>query len=109
MVPKDAYCMISVTLEDIYPRDSWNFVFGFASLNNRTGVFSFKRYDPAFQGINDPDRDQTLLRNACSVMVHEIGHMFGINHCIYYDCNMNGSNSYEESCRTIRCNFYQRF
>ena len=30
-------------------------------------------------------------------MVHEIGHMFGIKHCIYYDCAMNGSNSYDES------------
>ena len=30
-------------------------------------------------------------------MVHEIGHMFGIMHCIYYNCTMNGSNSYDES------------
>ena len=25
-------------------------------------------------------------------MVHEIGHMFGLEHCIYYECTMNGSN-----------------
>ena len=25
-------------------------------------------------------------------MVHEIGHMFGIPHCIHYECTMNGSN-----------------
>ena len=25
-------------------------------------------------------------------MVHEIGHMFGLAHCIYYECTMNGSN-----------------
>jgi len=53
--------MLSVTMVDIYPRDSWNFVFGLASLKDRTGVFSFKRYDPAFQGIDDPERDKTLL------------------------------------------------
>mmetsp|Transcript_11405 Transcript_11405/g.15351 ORF Transcript_11405/g.15351 Transcript_11405/m.15351 type:complete len:86 (+) Transcript_11405:868-1125(+) len=25
-------------------------------------------------------------------MVHEIGHMFGLKHCIYYECTLNGSN-----------------
>ena len=25
-------------------------------------------------------------------MVHEIGHMFGLKHCIYYECILNGSN-----------------
>jgi archaemetzincin len=89
-------------MQDIYPKPSWNFVFGLANLSRRTGVFSFVRYDPAFQGIDTPDRDKILLRNSCGVMVHEIGHMFGIKHCIYYNCTMNGSNSYEESLRTKR-------
>lgn len=30
-------------------------------------------------------------------MVHEITHMFGVRHCIYYQCVMNGSNHLEES------------
>jgi Predicted Zn-dependent proteases len=30
-------------------------------------------------------------------MVHEIGHMFGLKHCIYYNCIMNGSNHMKES------------
>ena len=30
-------------------------------------------------------------------MVHEIGHMFGLGHCVYYNCIMNGSNHLEES------------
>ena len=102
LIPKDAYCMLTVTMQDIYPRDSWNFVFGLAALSERTGVFSFVRYDPLFQGIDTPDRDKILLSNACGVMVHEIGHMFGLKHCIYYECTMNGSNSYQESCRSVR-------
>ncbi len=99
LIPADAYCMLSVTMHDIYPMRSWNFVFGLANLLLRTGVFSFIRYDPKFWDIQGPDREKILLRNACSVMVHEIGHMFGIRHCIYYNCTMNGSNSYEESTR----------
>lgn len=31
------------------------------------------------------------------VMVHETGHMFGLKHCIYYSCIMNGSNHLEEN------------
>ena len=89
-------------MHDIYPRPSWNFVFGLANLTARTGVFSFIRYDPRFWDIDHPERDKVLLRNSCGVMVHEIGHMFGIKHCIYFNCIMNGSNSYDESCRQLR-------
>ena len=32
-------------------------------------------------------------------MVHEIGHMFGLKHCIYYECTMNGTNGSFESGR----------
>lgn len=32
-------------------------------------------------------------------MVHEIGHMFGLKHCIYYECILNGSNGAFESDR----------
>ena len=32
MLPEDAYCMLSVSLIDLYPRDDWNFVFGLANL-----------------------------------------------------------------------------
>jgi len=35
-------------------------------------------------------------RRACHVIVHEIGHMFGIWHCVYYECTMNGFNSATE-------------
>ena len=32
----------------------------------------------------------------CHVMVHEITHLFGLRHCIYYECLMNGVMSAEE-------------
>jgi archaemetzincin len=30
-------------------------------------------------------------------MVHEIGHMFAVTHCVYYRCLMNGYNNIEEN------------
>ena len=37
------------------------------------------------------------MRRSCKVLAHEVAHMFGIEHCIYFHCLMNGSNHLEES------------
>ena len=42
------------------------------------------------------DHLYTLLNRSCKVLVHEIGHLFGIGHCIYFDCCMNGSGHLKE-------------
>jgi len=99
-LPEDAFCLLAITMEDLYPDPSWNFVFGQASLRERAGVYSFARYDPAFSGERRT-RDYTslLLRRSGKVLVHETAHMFGLAHCIYFDCVMNGSNHLGESDR----------
>ncbi len=62
--------MLTVTMQDLYPFDSWNYVFGWANYTSRTGVFSFGRYDPVFNGeIPTPESQNELLENACYVMV----------------------------------------
>lgn len=112
-LPPDAFCVLAVTMTDLYPDPKWNFVFGQASLRERTGVFSFARYHPAFYGEESADNQKEtsgekqeraerqtaklVLERSCKVLVHETGHMFGIKHCIYYQCIMNGSNHLEES------------
>lgn len=94
----DAFCMLGITMQDLYPEDSWNFVFGQASLRDRVGVYSFARYHPGFYGEEKTDQDKELmLKRSASVLVHETGHMFGMHHCIYFQCVMNGSNHLEES------------
>jgi hypothetical protein len=42
-LPADAFCMLALTMEDLYPEPSWNFVFGQASPQERVGIFSFAR------------------------------------------------------------------
>ncbi|MHC4622565.1 MAG: archaemetzincin [Planctomycetota bacterium] len=97
-LPEDAFCLLAITMEDLYPDPSWNFVFGQASLRERVGVYSFARYDPAFYGqIRTKDYEKLLLRRSCKVLVHETAHMFGLYHCIYFRCVLNGSNHLAES------------
>jgi archaemetzincin len=99
-VPSDAFCVLAITMEDLYPEPSWNFVFGQASLRERVGVYSFARYDPAFYGQpRGPGYETLLLRRSCKVLAHETGHMFGLAHCTFFNCLMNGSNHLAESDR----------
>ncbi|HTZ20362.1 MAG TPA: archaemetzincin [Opitutaceae bacterium] len=99
-LPPDAFCLLGVTLEDLYPAPSWNYVFGQASLRERVGVYSFVRYDPEFFGEpRPPDYQALILRRSCKVLAHETAHMFGLPHCIYFHCLENGSNSLSESDR----------
>ncbi len=97
-LPADAYCLLGVTMEDLYPAPSWNYVFGQASLRDRVGIYSFARYDPAFWGGARPaNYADLILRRSCQVMAHEIAHMFGLYHCVYFHCLLNGSNNLDES------------
>ncbi|HYY14678.1 MAG TPA: archaemetzincin [Chthoniobacterales bacterium] len=99
-VANDAFCVLGITMEDLYPEPSWNFVFGQASLRERVGVYSFARYDPAFYGaLRTADYERLLLRRSCKVLAHETGHMFGLAHCTFFNCLMNGSNHLGESDR----------
>jgi archaemetzincin len=97
-LPDDAFALVAVTMEDLYPDPKWNFVFGQASLQERVGVQSFARQDPEFFGHKrDRDWRKLALRRAVWTMVHEIAHTFGLHHCAYYECVVAGSNSQEES------------
>lgn len=97
-LPKDGFCTLAVTMDDLYPDPWWNFVFGQASIADRVGVFSFARYDPAFYGEeHGKDFKEILLRRSCKVLVHEMAHIFSLEHCIFFKCLMNGSNYLQES------------
>lgn len=98
VVPDHAFALLAVTGRDLYPGPEWNFVFGMARLHARVGVFSLARYDPRFLGgVESP---ALALRRGLVVLSHEVGHMFGISHCVHYRCVMNGFNHLAELDRT---------
>ena len=100
-LPRDAYALIGLTAIDLYPDDDWNYVFGMASFRGRVGVYSVARYHPSFHGEEDhyPQPEVWALRRSLKVMAHEIGHMFGMDHCTFYECVMNGANHLAETDR----------
>ena len=94
--PQDG-CILGVTAHDLYPHDTWSFVFGEALVDEGVGVISIARYDPRFY---DRSADPVLLLcRSCKVLAHEAGHMLGMLHCVFFNCLMNGSNSLAESDR----------
>lgn len=95
-LPRDAFAMIAFTSSDLWPGKNWNFVFGQAALRNRVGVWSFYRHGNVDGSENE---FKLCLKRTLKVATHETGHMFSINHCIHYRCNMQGSNSLPESDR----------
>lgn len=97
-MPEDAVAYMAFTMSDLYPDDSWNYVFGQASLTDRVGVYSIVRYFPEFWGERADSASARLAQKRIfKVLVHEAGHIFGLHHCMTYACVMNGSNSLKES------------
>jgi archaemetzincin len=95
-LPADAAALIAFTASDLYPEESWYFVFGQASFRERVGVWSLHRL-----GTPDASHEEFLacLRRTMKLATHETGHMFSIPHCTKYECNMSGTNSLAETDR----------
>jgi archaemetzincin len=92
-LPDDAAAYLGVTMSDLWA-DDLSFVFGLASVEHRTGVYSLCRYySQHHAGRSTTQEKVQTLRRACLVLNHETGHMFGLWHCVLYKCAMNGSNS----------------
>lgn len=96
-LPPDAVCYLGITMADLFPEPSWGFVFGWASLEARVGVYSFDRYRPRYDGEPDtPATRKRTLRRQLKAIAHEAAHMFSLPHCTAYECVMNGVNDVEE-------------
>jgi len=74
-----------------------NFVFGLADPRSRAAVISLARLYPEFYGQpRDPGR---FKARAVTEAVHELGHLWGLDHCIDPTCVMSFSNSLADADR----------
>ena len=86
------FCILAATNTDLYPKEEWNFVYGLANMTTQCGVFSFcRQMKETVDNLPEDQKRKTYLSLATGTMVHEISHMFGIKHCIHYECTMNGT------------------
>jgi predicted Zn-dependent protease len=94
-LPSDAYCVLAITSTDL-AEDGFNYIIGKATLRDRVGVVSLARYTPGWKGYLKPEyahKKLTFEWRCMNVLAHELCHMFGIAHCVYYECVMKGSDT----------------
>lgn len=105
--PLNRIALMGLTEIDLYPKPEWNFVFGLASYRDKVGVSSIYRLQD--EKLTEANFCLCLSR-LLKICSHEIGHMFGLHHCVEVNCVMNGTNSLSETDRnSIRlCSVCQR-
>ncbi len=70
------------------------YVFGEAQLNGTVAVVSVYRLDDTLYGL--PENPRRLNERLVKEAVHELGHTFGLYHCLDYDCVMHSSTTVED-------------
>jgi archaemetzincin len=70
------------------------FVFGEAQLNGKHSILSVCRlHEEFYSGISN---EGLLLERTIKEALHELGHNYGLRHCIDWDCVMHASHGIEE-------------
>jgi archaemetzincin len=72
----------------------FTFVFGEAQVGGSAALMSTHRLHQRFYGL--PEDRRLLFARAEKEAVHELGHAYGMAHCLNFDCVMRFSNSVEE-------------
>ncbi len=84
--PAEAFRVLVVTDVDLFI-PMLTFVFGQAQLNGRASVVSTARLRQEFYGLAQNRR--VLLRRVVKESLHELGHTFGLTHCLDRSCLMS--------------------
>jgi archaemetzincin len=69
------------------------FVFGEAQLEGQCALVSYHRLREEFYGL--PEREPLLEERLVKEAVHELGHTYGLRHCLNWECVMASSHAVE--------------
>lgn len=89
-MPQDAVKLIGITDIDLCT-PVLEYVFGEAQLNGKVAIISYYRLRPEF--YHSPGDNELLLMRLKKVLVHELGHCFGMIHCDDVTCAMYLANN----------------
>lgn len=85
--------IVLLTDVDIYV-PALTFIFGEAQLNGKHSILSVCRLHELFySGIAN---EKLLLERTIKETLHELGHNYGLRHCLDWDCVMHASHGIEE-------------
>lgn len=91
--PPDAFRTMGLLRVDLYI-PILTYIFGQAGLNGRTGIASLYRLRNELYGLEEDG--ELLIERFSKVVVHELGHTFGLIHCTYPFCIMRSSTYVED-------------
>ena len=93
MAPQINGKILMLTELDIYV-PVLTFLFGEAQLNGKISIVSVCRlHEEFYSGITN---NELLFERTEKEVLHELGHNYGLIHCLDWDCVMHSSNSVEE-------------
>ena len=93
-VPQDADKVLGILDVDIFV-PALNFIFGQADLGRDVALISLTRLREEFYG--NSKNEKLFLERALKEAVHELGHTFGLRHCLDRKCVMYFSNSLRDT------------
>ena len=90
-IPDDAYSMTALVNRDLFVFQEQEYAFGYGLHRDRQAVMSFAQFDPVFMGEAPlDDAEHVIARRSLAIVSHEVAHTFGLRHCVYYGCVLNG-------------------
>ncbi|OYT42736.1 MAG: archemetzincin [Candidatus Aenigmarchaeota archaeon ex4484_224] len=82
--------VLGIIEKDIYA-DNLNFIFGEAEFNGKIAVVSLARLNPEF--YREKFDEKLFKERIVKEVFHELGHLFGLEHCKNPKCVMSFSNT----------------
>jgi len=92
-LPSDSSKLLAVTNVDLCT-PILNYVFGAAQLRGKVALVSTHRLRPEFYKL--PANQKLLLERTLKEALHELGHTYGLVHCLHYECAMHFSPTVKE-------------
>jgi len=101
LTPENNDNLIILTGIDLYV-PVLTYIFGEAQLKGKYSIVSVRRlHEEFYTGVSN---DELLFERTVKEILHELGHNFGLLHCLDWDCVMHASNDVEEV--DIKGSFY---